>query len=158
METGGNRKIYHNALLFNHHSLCMNITLDTPLHKLFFKNMINISCFLWLNREIYVLMLRNMYWCWEIWVDIWCAYLFFPGFYKYGKNVRLSRLKIGSRKYGRDTPPPASRPISVFFRKYGNGRDKYRNTDGTGRTFSSLAPSGHCTNAHSNPVNQQLIC
>jgi len=30
---------------------------DTPIHKLFFKNMINISCFL---REIYVLMLRNM--------------------------------------------------------------------------------------------------
>jgi len=46
METGGNRKIYWNALLFNHHSLCMNITLDTPLHKLFSKNIINISCFL----------------------------------------------------------------------------------------------------------------
>jgi len=36
-ETGGNRKIYRNALLINHHSLCMNVTLDTPLHKLFFK-------------------------------------------------------------------------------------------------------------------------
>ena len=50
-ETGGNRKIYQNALLFNHHSLCMNITLDTPLHKLFFKNMINVSYFLRLNRK-----------------------------------------------------------------------------------------------------------
>ena len=57
-ETGGNRKIYRNALLLNHHSFCVNITLDTPIHKLFFKNMINISCFL---REIYVLMLMNMY-------------------------------------------------------------------------------------------------
>ena len=63
MEMGGNKKIYRNTLLFNHHSLCMNIILDTPLHKLFFKNMINVSCFLRLNREIYVLMLRNMYWC-----------------------------------------------------------------------------------------------
>jgi hypothetical protein len=60
-KTGGNRKIYRNALLFNHHSFCMNITQDTPLCKLFFKIMINISCFLLLNREIYVLMLRNMY-------------------------------------------------------------------------------------------------
>ena len=59
-ETGGNRKIYRNALLFNHHPLCINITLDTPLHKLFFKNMINVSCFLWLNREVHVLMLMNM--------------------------------------------------------------------------------------------------
>ena len=50
-ETGGNQKIYRNALLFNHHSLFMNITLDTPLHKLFFKNMINVSYFLRLNRE-----------------------------------------------------------------------------------------------------------
>ena len=57
-ETGGIRKIYRNALLFNHHPLCINITLDTPLHKLFFKNMINISCFL---SEVHVLMLRNMY-------------------------------------------------------------------------------------------------
>ena len=47
----------------------------------------------------------------------------------------LSRLKTGSRKYERDTPPPASCPISIFFRKYGNGRDKYRNTDGMGRDF-----------------------
>ena len=45
-ETGGNPKIYQKALLFNHHSLCMNITLNTPLHKLFFKNIINVSCFL----------------------------------------------------------------------------------------------------------------
>ena len=60
-EMGGNRKIYWNALLFKHHSLCMNITQDTLLHKLFFKNMINISCFLLLKHEIYVLMSRNMY-------------------------------------------------------------------------------------------------
>ena len=60
MEMGGNKKIYRNTLLFNHHSLCMNIILDTPLHKLFFKNMINISYFLRLKREIYILMLRNM--------------------------------------------------------------------------------------------------
>ena len=59
-ETGGNRKIYQNPLRFNHHSFCMNITQDTPLHKQIFKNMINISCFLRLKREIYVLMLRNM--------------------------------------------------------------------------------------------------
>ena len=110
----------------------MNITLDTPIHKIFLKNIINISCFL---REIYVLMLRNMYWCWQTWEDIWCVYLFFSGFYRYGENMGLSQLKTGSRKYGRDTPPPASRPISVFFRKYGNGRDKYRNTDGMGRDF-----------------------
>ena len=60
METGRNWKIYRNVLLFNHHSFCINITLDTPLHKLFFKNIINISCFLLLNCEICVLMLRNM--------------------------------------------------------------------------------------------------
>ena len=76
-EIGGNWKIYRNALLFNHHSLSMNITLDTPLHNLFFKNMINVFCFIRLNRNIYILMLRNMYWCWETWEDIWCAYLFF---------------------------------------------------------------------------------
>ena len=35
-ETDGNRKIYRNALLFNHHSPCMNITLYTLLRKLFF--------------------------------------------------------------------------------------------------------------------------
>ena len=46
METSGNRKVYRNALLLNYLSLCVNITLDTPLHKLFFKNMINVSCFL----------------------------------------------------------------------------------------------------------------
>ena len=57
-ETGGNRKIYRNVLLFNHHSLFMNITLDTPLHKLFLKNMINVSCIL---REAHILMLRNIY-------------------------------------------------------------------------------------------------
>ena len=116
----------------------MNITQDTPLHKLIFKNMINISCFLRLKREIYVLMLRNMR------GYMVCLFIFF-GFYKYGKNTGLSQLKTGFRKYGRDTPSPASRPISVFFRKYGNGQDKYRNTDWTGRDkiffrpFSSLA-------------------
>ena len=47
----------------------------------------------------------------------------------------LSRIKTESRKYGRDTPSPASRPISVFFRKYENRRDKYRNTGGAGRDF-----------------------
>ena len=71
-----------------------------------------------------------------------CLFIFFLGFYKYGKNMELSRLKTVSHKYGRDTPPPASRPISVFFHKYENGRDKYRNTGGTGRDvfrpFSSL--------------------
>ena len=35
-ETGENRKIYRNALLFNHHSPCMNITLYTLLRKLCF--------------------------------------------------------------------------------------------------------------------------
>ena len=35
-EMGGNRKIYRNALLFNHHSPCMNITLYTLLRKLCF--------------------------------------------------------------------------------------------------------------------------
>ena len=47
----------------------------------------------------------------------------------------LSRVKTESRKYGRDTPSPASRPISVFFHKYENGWDKYRNTGGAGRDF-----------------------
>ena len=60
-ETDENRIIYQNILLFNHHSLCMNIILDTPLHKLFFLNMINISCFLRSNREVHLLMLRNIY-------------------------------------------------------------------------------------------------
>ena len=79
MEMGGNKKIYRNALLFNHHSFCMNITLDTPLHKLFFKNMINISCFLRLKREIYVLMLRNMR------GYMVCLFIFFPDFINTGK-------------------------------------------------------------------------
>ena len=80
-EIGGNWKIYRNALLFNHHSLSMNITLDTPLHNLFFKNMINVSCcFLRLNREIYidveehVLMLTNMR------GYMVCLFIFFPDF------------------------------------------------------------------------------
>ena len=72
-----------------------------------------------------------MYWCWETWEDIWCAYLFFSGFYKYGKNTGLSRLKTGSRKYRRDKPSPVFYPISVFFHKYKNGRNKYKNTNGT---------------------------
>ena len=53
----------------------------------------------------------------------------------------LSRIKTESRKYGRDTPPPASRPISVFFRKYKNGQNKYRNMGGTGRDFFRLFSS-----------------
>ena len=114
----------------------MSTTLDTPLHKLFFKNIINISCFLLLNCEIYVLMLRNMYWYWETWEDIWCVNLFFSGFYKYGKNMGLSQLKTGSRKYGWDIPSPAFRPIFIFFRKYGNGQDKYKDMGGTGRILS----------------------
>ena len=77
-ETDGNRKIYRNALVFNHHSFCMNITLDTPLHKLFFKNMINISCFLLLNREVHVLMLMNMR------EYMMCLLFFLPDFFKYG--------------------------------------------------------------------------
>jgi len=78
-ETDGNRKIYRNALLFNHLSFCMNITLDTPIHKLFFKNMINISCFLRLKREIYLLMLRNMR---GYMVHL---FIFFPNFRDTGK-------------------------------------------------------------------------
>jgi len=35
-EMGGNRKVYRNALLFNHHSAWINITLYTLLRKLFF--------------------------------------------------------------------------------------------------------------------------
>jgi len=54
----GNGKVYRYILLFNHHSLCMNIALNTPLHKLFFKNIIDVSCFLRLNCEVHVLMLR----------------------------------------------------------------------------------------------------
>ena len=49
--------------------------------------------------------------------------------------MELSQLKMGSRKYGLDTPLPASRPISVFFRKYGNEQNKYKNMSGTGREF-----------------------
>ena len=49
---------------------------------------------------------------------------------------------MGSHKYGRDTSLPASCPISVFFRKYKNRWNKYRNTNGTRweffRLFSSL--------------------
>ena len=58
------------------------------------------------------------------------VYLFF-WIYKYGTNTGLSWLKTGSRKYGRDISLPAFHPISVFFCKYENGRDEYRNTDGT---------------------------
>ena len=61
---------------------------------------------------------------------------FFSGFYKYGTNTELFRLKTESHKYGWDTPLPASRPIIVFFCKYRNGRDKYKNTGGTGGDFS----------------------
>src|SRR6185503_9352180 len=96
----------------------MNITQDTPLHKLFFKIMINISCFLRLKREIYVLMLRNMR------GYMVCLFIFFLDFI----NTEKIRLKTGSLKYGRDTPSPTFRSISVFFRKYRNGQNKYRNT------------------------------
>ena len=72
--------------------------------------------------------MKYMYWCWGTWENIWCAYYFFSGIYKYGTNTGLSRLKTGSRKYGRDTPLPVSRPIFVFFCKYENERNKYRNT------------------------------
>jgi len=34
---GGNRKIYRKVLLFNFHSPCMNITLQTFLRSYFFK-------------------------------------------------------------------------------------------------------------------------
>ena len=108
---GGNRKIYQNVLLFNHHSLSMNITLDIALHKLFLKKYD--QCFLFptwstcTSVEEYVLMLRNMR------GYIVCLSFFFE-FYKYGTNTELSRLKMGSRKYGRDTPLPASCPISIF--------------------------------------------
>ena len=82
-----------------------------------------------------------MYWCWGTCIDVekheriyGVPIYLFSEFYRYGKNMGLSRLKTGSRKYGRDTPPPASRPIFIFFRKYGNGQDKYRKygRDGTG--------------------------
>ena len=76
-----------------------------------------------------------MYWCWETWEDIWCVNLFFPGFYKYRKNTGLSWLKTESRKYKRDIPSPASCPIFIFFYKYGNDHDRYRNTGGSGRHF-----------------------
>ena len=60
----------------------------------------------------------------------------------------LFRIKIGSRKYGQDAPLSASRPISVFFCKYGNGWDKYRNKGGTGldffRPLSSLHKLSYC--------------
>ena len=100
----------------------------------FFLNMINISCFLRSNREVHLLMLRNIYWCWGTWKNIRCAYYFF-GFYKYGTNIGLSQLKKGSCKYEQDTPLPASRLIFIFFHKYKNRRDKYKNTDGTGNDF-----------------------
>jgi len=48
-EMDGNWKLYQNALLFNRHSPCMNITLHTLLCKLFFQNMIKASCFICLN-------------------------------------------------------------------------------------------------------------
>ena len=56
--------------------------------------------------------------------------------YKYGTNTKLSQLKTGSRKYKRDTPLPASCRISIFFRKYINRQDKYRNTGRTELVFS----------------------
>ena len=58
--------------------------------------------------------MKYIYWCWGTWEDIWCAY-FFSEFYKYETNTELSRLKTGSRKYGRDTPLSSSCPISIFF-------------------------------------------
>jgi hypothetical protein len=53
-----------------------------------------------------------------------------------------SRIKMGSRKYG---PLPASCPISIFFHKYGNRHDKYRNTGGMGWNFSI------CSHPYCNP-------
>ena len=67
-----------------------------------------------------------------------CLFIFLPDFIN-TKNTDLSRLKTGSRKFGRNTLPPASRLIFIFSRKYENGRDKYSNTGGMGRRlFSSL--------------------
>ena len=74
---------------------------------------------------------------------MWCAYLFFSGFYKYGKNMGLSQLKTGSRKYGWDIPSPAFRPIFIFFRKYRNRQDKYK--DMAGRDASLVTSQRHPT-------------
>jgi len=43
-----------------------------------------------------------------------CLFIFFSEFYRYGENMGLSRLKTGSRKYGRDTPLPLPVPFSYF--------------------------------------------
>jgi len=103
----------------------MNITLDTPLHKLFLKNIINISCFLLLNREIYVLILRNMR-------GYMVCLLFFSRILQIRKKYGIIPAKNGIPQIrARYTP---SR-FPSHFRKYGNGRDKYRNTNRTGRDF-----------------------
>ena len=71
--------------------------------------MINVSYFLWLNREVHQLMLRYKRGC------MTCQLNFYH-VYKYGTNTWSFRLKTGSRKYGRDTPLPASRPVpSPYF-------------------------------------------
>ena len=63
---------------------------------------------------------------------IYDVLLFFSDFLNMGLIRDYSRLK---RDPGWGTPLPASHPIFIFFRKYENRRNKYRNTDGTERDF-----------------------
>jgi hypothetical protein len=50
-------------------------------------------------------------------------------------NTGPSGLKMGSCKYGRDTPLSTSHSIFVVARKYRNRQKKYRNTGRTGQDF-----------------------
>ena len=102
---GNGRDRNRNTLLFNHHSLRMNVTLDTPLRKLFFKKYDHYFLFPTWSTCIDV----------EEHERIYGVPIFFSEFYKYETNTELSRLKTGSRKYGRDTPLSSSCPISIFF-------------------------------------------
>ena len=94
----------------------MNITLDTPLRKLFFKTMINFSCFLRLNCKIHVLMLGNIR-------GYKVCLLFFPDFIN-------TKLKTRSRKYDQDASFLLPVLFSYFFINTKNRRNKYRNTNG----------------------------
>ena len=86
--------------------------------------MMNVSCFFWLNCEVHRLMFEE----WERGYMM-CVLIFFR-FHKYGTNTILVQLKMGSKK--------TDEIISNFFRRYGNRRDKYRNTSGTSWDFFGL--------------------
>jgi hypothetical protein len=60
-----------------------------------------------------------------------------PIFIKYGINTGSIQIKTRCRKNGRNTFS-CFHPVSIFFRKYGNDRVKYRKRYRLGRNFTRL--------------------